>query len=218
MLEKKEYTKIITNPYLVSALYYSDNALKEICSDNPKKSTQYQIITEIRPFINKNIREKYLEVLATLCDKPDNKEKPPLKILNYSKDLHKNHLDAIDLFIEEGSNIQALTGGIVVLAENKWNKKDKLSTSSAKGGNTVIIYKPSKKEFYRYAHLKKVYVKSGTIVKSGQTLGTVGNTGENASKPGHGKHLHFEINKYDASKKIMVSLSVYELKDRLTKL
>lgn len=40
----------------------------------------------------------------------------------------------------------------------------------------------------------------------------------NASKPDRGQHLHFEINKYDRKKGIMVALSVLGLKSKLERL
>jgi murein DD-endopeptidase MepM/ murein hydrolase activator NlpD len=43
-----------------------------------------------------------------------------------------------------------------------------------------------------------VSAKPGSVIRAGETLGTVGHTGEHAKNPGHGQHLHLEINKLSA--------------------
>ena len=52
-------------------------------------------------------------------------------------------------------------------------------------------------------------------ITAGVKIGTVGHSGTNASKPGHGEHLHFEINKYDQRSKIVRPLLEDELKQRI---
>ena len=52
-------------------------------------------------------------------------------------------------------------------------------------------------------------VKPGDIIKAGVLLGFGGNSGSNARKRGHGKHLHLEI--YDISKYRF--LNCYEIRD-----
>jgi murein DD-endopeptidase MepM/ murein hydrolase activator NlpD len=54
-------------------------------------------------------------------------------------------------------------------------------------GNCVIVRHNNGLETV-YAHLSKLLVESGTIVKAGTTLGLGGNTGHS-----YGSHLHFEI-------------------------
>jgi murein DD-endopeptidase MepM/ murein hydrolase activator NlpD len=44
-----------------------------------------------------------------------------------------------------------------------------------------------------------VDVAAGTTVEAGQQIGTVGHTGFNASRKGHGRHLHFEVNEFDGN-------------------
>ena len=46
----------------------------------------------------------------------------------------------------------------------------------------------------RYAHLSRVLVRDGTVVRQGQIIGCVGNTGRVSGK--NGDHLHFEVLSY----------------------
>jgi murein DD-endopeptidase MepM/ murein hydrolase activator NlpD len=84
----------------------------------------------------------------------------------------------------------------VVLADHDWRSDDLFSTTSRKGGNAVILFDPDHDRFYRYCHLSAVEVHPGDIVAAGQDIGRVGHSGLNASMPGHGRHLHFEMNSY----------------------
>lgn len=61
------------------------------------------------------------------------------------------------------------------------------STGTASYGNYVKI-KHNNGYYTLYAHLDKVYVKKGDIVKKGQEIGYMGNTGNS-----YGAHLHFEV-------------------------
>ncbi|MEO8660349.1 MAG: peptidoglycan DD-metalloendopeptidase family protein, partial [Bryobacteraceae bacterium] len=89
--------------------------------------------------------------------------------------------------------------GVVIVAESGWTEADPFSTSSRLGGNSVIVVNPVIHRMYRYCHLESVLVSAGELLRSGQTIGTVGHSGINASRPRHGGHLHFEVNEYDVS-------------------
>lgn len=131
------------------------------------------------------------------------------------------HADALDIFFkkvdkagvaERGPNITSLSSGIVMAAANDWEGgTTKLSYRggglSPKAGNGVIIYNPKKERYYYYAHFSEVYVEPGTIVTPGTVIGRGGNTGLNARKKGHGRHLHFEI--FDA--KLNRKMTIHEL-------
>jgi murein DD-endopeptidase MepM/ murein hydrolase activator NlpD len=106
------------------------------------------------------------------------------------------HPNAIDLFTPEGTPVRSSTRGVVILSERDWSPDDLFSTSSRKGGNSVIVFDPGQDRFYRYCHMAAVQVAAGDVVEAGQTLGSVGHTGISASQPGHGRHLHFEVNEY----------------------
>lgn len=83
---------------------------------------------------------------------------------------------AIDITGNLGSPIKAANNGIVVT-----------SSYTSTNGNYIII-KHANGYFTEYAHLQARYVEKGQIVYGGDTIGTMGKTG-NAS----GVHLHFGL-------------------------
>ena len=97
--------------------------------------------------------------------------------------------------------------GVVILAESEWQSQQWFSTSSVRGGNSVILFHPDEAWFSRYAHLESVEVRAGSFVESGSVIGKVGHTGFNADRKGHGNHLHFEINEYDDRTGLVASIS-----------
>ena len=109
----------------------------------------------------------------------------------------RSHRDAVDLFAPEGTPVRSASRGIVVLADRGWSARDVFSTSSRKCGNAVIVFDPDHNRFYRYCHLGAVLVSAGDVVEAGRVIGRVGHSGLNASRPGHGHHLHFEVNAYE---------------------
>ncbi len=215
IIEQGKYHEILNNAYLVSALYYSEDALKTMQVRKEPSATE-EIITTIYPFITKEFREGYMKMLDGLIrDNEISKESSkPLDSIDSGHTVDSNHQDAVDLFIKEGSPVYAVSSGVVVLSENGWTTEE-MSTSSMRGGNVVIIYNPLSKSFYRYAHMRETLPASGSFIQSGAKIGIVGNTGINASKPGHGDHLHLEINRYDKEGGVMRAVSARELRKKL---
>jgi murein DD-endopeptidase MepM/ murein hydrolase activator NlpD len=82
----------------------------------------------------------------------------------------------LDYPIETGTPIMAAAGGMVVN-----------TTPHAAFGNLVEI-DHGNGLMTRYAHASKVLVKTGDLVKRGQQIAQVGNTGRST-----GPHLHFEV-------------------------
>lgn len=66
-------------------------------------------------------------------------------------------------------------------------------------GNTVVVQHTDSLKT-RYAHMQKIRVYVGQIVKQGTLLGTVGDTGFIRKKGKDGSHLHFEV--YENGKRI----------------
>ncbi|UZR98266.1 peptidoglycan DD-metalloendopeptidase family protein [Chondrinema litorale] len=85
--------------------------------------------------------------------------------------------EGIDIFAPKGTPVIAAVSGLASTTENKL------------GGKAIWIYQPQKKRSLYYAHLDSQYIKT-KIVRVGDTIGTVGNTG-NAKFTA--SHLHFGI-------------------------
>ena len=84
--------------------------------------------------------------------------------------------EGIDFIAEPGTRVISAAGGVVVSAE-----------FHPEYGNLIEIDHGN--EFSsRYAHLSKVLVKPGQVVKRGQEIAASGNTGRST-----GPHLHFEV-------------------------
>lgn len=82
----------------------------------------------------------------------------------------------IDIDLKKGDKVQAAFDGKVRVAKLQGGY-----------GNVVVIMHPNGLETV-YAHLSKLHVKPGDIVRSGDVIGLGGNTGRST-----GSHLHFEI-------------------------
>ena len=84
--------------------------------------------------------------------------------------------EGIDFVADTGTRVIASAGGVVMIAEHH-----------PQYGNMIEIDHGN--DFSsRYAHLSKIEVKLGQIVKRGQEIAASGNTGRST-----GPHLHFEV-------------------------
>jgi peptidoglycan LD-endopeptidase LytH len=84
----------------------------------------------------------------------------------------------VDIFAREGTPVVPAAPGIVVY-----------TGVLGKGGNVLLILS-SKWRFHYYAHLQEVRTKTFSYVISGDTIATVGATGNAKGKP---PHLHYSI-------------------------
>ncbi len=217
LIEAGDPHRFFESSYLIFALYCSDRFLKKIAVGGTDYDSTEQIIRRFSDKITPEIRERYVRALDTMSESiPKAKLSEillPLERFSYGHG--KNHLDAVDLFIKEGAPVKAMSAGVVVAAERIWKKDDLFSVASIKGGNSVIVYNSADAAFYRYCHLESVSVRQGEKITAGTEIGTVGHSGVNASKPGHGGHLHFEMNQYERRSKKVRSLSDEELRRKL---
>ncbi len=85
----------------------------------------------------------------------------------------------VDFSAPQGTTIYAAGAGKVI----------KTSKSPRGYGNTITIDHGYGYQTF-YAHIKDIQVKRGDIVKRGQEIGTVGNTGKSTAP-----HLHYEVRK-----------------------
>ncbi|UTW61021.1 M23 family metallopeptidase [bacterium SCSIO 12741] len=84
----------------------------------------------------------------------------------------------VDIFASEGTVLNSSTSGIVL-----YTGKIKM------GGNVVLILGPKWRLHY-YAHLKDIQTRKWGLVKNGETIGSVGSSGNAKGKPAH---LHYSI-------------------------
>lgn len=195
IIESGDQSRFLESPYLVSCLYYSNAFIKKLENQaSIEEDLTNRIILKISKKITPEFRKKYLDYLDQLGENVTKPERLSAPLRNFSFGSGLNHTDALDLFTEEGDDVMSASEGVVVLSQKSWTKDNMLSTSSWLSGNYVIVFRPQEKEFYRYAHMSKVDANVCDIVYPGQKIGIVGHAGFNAAKPGHGKHLHFEIN------------------------
>ncbi|MEW2165456.1 M23 family metallopeptidase [Streptomyces sp. NPDC007084] len=86
-----------------------------------------------------------------------------------------------DYAVPQGTNVMAAHGGIVVKAGGNG------AGDGPAYGNAIVI-KHGNGTYSQYAHLSRIDVKIGQVVKTGQHIALSGNTGNSS-----GPHLHFEI-------------------------
>lgn len=81
-----------------------------------------------------------------------------------------------------GQPVHAVTDGVVLLARRM----------AGTWGNMIVLYHPGPDVWTRYAHQNRMLVKPGQVVKVGQQIGEVGNSGSSARAP-MSAHLHFDV-------------------------
>ncbi|WP_184084211.1 M23 family metallopeptidase [Sphingomonas xinjiangensis] len=85
---------------------------------------------------------------------------------------------AIDIMAPRGTPVLAAASGRV----------EKIF-ESGNGGHTVYVRLPDQRTVHYYAHLDRYLAGEGQVVRQGQPIATVGDTGSATGAP----HLHFEI-------------------------
>ncbi len=92
--------------------------------------------------------------------------------------------EGVDIFAKRGTPVLAPTKGYVRFVGKR-----------GIGGNVVWLYDSQRGQSLYFAHLNTLIAKQGTYVEPGDTLGTVGNTGNARTTP---PHLHFGVYKNGA--------------------
>lgn len=87
--------------------------------------------------------------------------------------------EGVDIFAARGTPVIAPTDGYIRTAGVR-----------GIGGNVVWLYDSKRSQSLYFAHLNEILVEKGDRIKLGDTLGTVGNTGNARTTP---PHLHFGI-------------------------
>lgn len=95
-----------------------------------------------------------------------------------------------------GSKIYAANNGTVVTVKGGCVAGN--ASCNGAGGNYIVIKHNSNNYYTLYMHLKDIKVRVGDVVSRGQTIGTMGNTGNvvpapTSSNPYAGTHLHFAL-------------------------
>lgn len=104
--------------------------------------------------------------------------------------LDKNQ-DALDDATGAPFTIIANSGGVVVGMNTVWNYPD-----ARRGGKYLWIYDPLTEHYNYYAHLNRIDVQLGQIVRAGEPLGILGRTGKNAYMQRSPTHLHLMVLAY----------------------
>lgn len=203
ILNDLQRANMFDSPYVASTVYYHDGFLSGFHADKPDADPTGRVVARIARSLTPGAKAAYVRLLHEMWDEDVPRSDSARSVLPVSNSetgarrRRRSHRYAIDLFAPEGAPVYSATQGIVVLADGSWSAGDPFSTSSLRGGNAVIVFDPATDRFYRYCHLESVTVTPGAIVEAGQNIGTIGHTGFNASRKGHGGHLHFEVNEYD---------------------
>jgi murein DD-endopeptidase MepM/ murein hydrolase activator NlpD len=200
VLDRMDPSAAFDSAYLVSAIYYHDGFLDDYPDQRPDGNPARCIVARLSRLLTPERKNACIGLLHELWTSAGAPPAGPFVVPVHAaqpRARRRTHRYAIDLFAPEGSPVVSAGPGLVLLAESGWTSGDPFSTSSQEGGNSVIVFDPGADRFYRYCHLAAVNVSAGARVDAGQTIGRVGHTGVNASRRGHGRHLHFEINQYD---------------------
>jgi len=121
-------------------------------------------------------RKKSIKETKTVSAKPPGDWRWPVK----GKILHKfsKRNNGIDIVAKTGTPVVATSSGKVVYAGN-----------GLRGYGNLLIIKHNTTYFSAYAHNRRLFVKEGITVKTGEKIAEVGSTGTDLVK------LHFEIRK-----------------------
>ncbi|MBG40012.1 MAG: peptidase M23 [Flavobacteriales bacterium] len=102
--------------------------------------------------------------------------KPAEGVITSAFDFSENHF-GVDIVSASNASVKATLGGVVIFSD--W---------SVSGGHTIIVQHPEN-IISVYMHNSSITKKNNELVKAGEVIGIVGNSGETS----YGPHLHFEL-------------------------
>jgi murein DD-endopeptidase MepM/ murein hydrolase activator NlpD len=109
--------------------------------------------------------------------------------------IHDRRRNGLDDDTGKPAEVLAFAGGVVIGVNTAWEYP-----STIRGGIYIWIFNPASNRFYYYAHLAKVLVEPGQVVKSGDTIALLGRTGKNAWAKRSPTHLHFMSLSFDGGR------------------
>jgi murein DD-endopeptidase MepM/ murein hydrolase activator NlpD len=95
-----------------------------------------------------------------------------------ARDAGRRQHEGIDIFAPRGSGVVAVADGVARAGANRL------------GGTVVWLYAPGEGRTFYYAHLDRAAVGELAVVRAGDVIGSVGNSGNARTTP---PHLHFGI-------------------------
>ena len=98
-------------------------------------------------------------------------------ISGYGPKTNGLHNDGMNIAAPRGTSVQAADNGVVVYAGNE-----------LKGSGNLVLIRHADRWMTAYAHMDKITVKRGDVLRRGQQIGTVGTSGS-VDTP----QLHFEV-------------------------
>ena len=165
----KNVNQIYTNQKLIIPDHFEKKVASNFNKKEPKKVKK--IIAKKKNKKKKTYKQKFNESFIW-----------PVKgkiISKYGSNHPGFFNDGINIESVSGEDVKASSAGEIVYSGNE-----------IPGYGNLILIKHSKNWITAYAHLQKIYKKKGTLVKKGESIGAIGNSG-NVKIP----QLHFEIRK-----------------------
>lgn len=175
----KKYDRVTTDGIVSAEMI--EGTLSEVDKLKRKVALQRQSLDTL--FQLAVAKEKRLASIPSIKPVREDQLKRKLRNLSgYGMRLHPVHKvkkfhKGIDFTAPKGTDVIATGNGKVVRVENK---------RRGYGKNIIIDHGYGYRSLY--AHLSKVDVKKGDVIKKGQVIGKVGNTGTSTAS-----HLHYEV-------------------------
>jgi murein DD-endopeptidase MepM/ murein hydrolase activator NlpD len=109
--------------------------------------------------------------------------------------IHDKRRTGLDDGTGKPAEVIAFADGVVIGVNPGWEYPSKI-----RGGIYIWIFNPESNRFYYYAHLAKILVQPGDVVKAGDTIALLGRTGKNAWPRRSPTHLHFMCLTFDGGR------------------